>query len=563
MRKLLLFLILCPSAFAQYAASNATVTATITDSDGTVWANGRWSLRFNPSNQASIFRIGGLPLDPAVLAQSGTIDGSGDISIDVYKNTSIVPSPSTTNWSLSICPNATGGCGTYSFFLNSASVDLSGGITSVIPAPRFKAVAGTYGYNDTEAALNLANGAEYVNVTTPCLRFYSSGWICLGAAAPPTPTGILAFVASGTCPSGWTEDTALDGNYVLSTTHAHGDVGTTGGSSSYTPTGTVTASTFTGTPATLTGSVAAPTFTGVSATLTGSVAAPSFLGTLATLTGSVTAPAFTGSSANVSFGSISFAGSGGTTGATSGGTPAGTNTLGAFTEGVITWPVGVPAFNGSAGTVPAQIFTGTPFSSVINHTHTVTTTWNVQGGTSASTTGVHVMTSTATGGTARVPTTGDVISATTANPAGGVSSITPAGSNGTVSFTPTGTNAWPVGVPTIAAGSFTQPTFTGALLGTHTHSYTPAGTVTIGTSTVTATGTNSVPSLTMNSYTPVGTNSAPALTMNAYVPAGSLSVPALMMNSYTPVGTNSVPTFSGTPATLTPVFYKLIPCVKN
>jgi hypothetical protein len=80
-----------------------------------------------------------------------------------------------------------------------------------------------------------------------------------------------------------------------------------------------------------------------------------------------------------------------------------------------------------AGTNSAPTFTGTPFTSVINHTHAVTVTYNVQGNTTAATTGTHVMTSTATGGSARAPTSGDVVSATTANPSGGVSSITPAG----------------------------------------------------------------------------------------------------------------------------------------
>ena len=124
-----------------------------------------------------------------------------------------------------------------------------------------------------------------------------------------------------------------------------------------------------------------------------------------------------------------------------------------FTNPTIAWPGGVPTFSGSAGTVPAQTFTGTPFSSLINHTHTVSVTYNVQGGTTASTTGTHVMTSTATGGSARAPTSGDVVSATTANPSGGVSSITPAGTNSTSSFTPAGTVAWPAGVPTATGGS--------------------------------------------------------------------------------------------------------------
>jgi hypothetical protein len=38
------------------------------------------------------------------------------------------------------------------------------------------------------------------------------------------------------------------------------------------------------------------------------------------------------------------------------------------------------------------------------------------------------------------------------------------------------TISWPSPVPTIAGGTFTQPTFAGSALGTHTHTVTPTGT---------------------------------------------------------------------------------------
>jgi hypothetical protein len=186
-------------------------------------------------------------------------------------------------------------------------------------------------------------------------------------------------------------------------------------------------------------------------------------------------------------GTIAANGDVGATGGSNTVTPAGTNATAAFTPvgtvappvftgsaaavpaQAIAWPASVPTFVGNAGVVPSQTFTGTPFSSVINHTHTVTVTYNVQGGTAAATTGTHVMTSTATGGSARAPAAGDVVSATTANPGGGVASITPAGTNATVSFTPAGTVAWPAGVPTNGTVNFTPagtnaaPAFTGTV----------------------------------------------------------------------------------------------------
>jgi hypothetical protein len=204
-----------------------------------------------------------------------------------------------------------------------------------------------------------------------------------GMKAATIPSGMILFVDTGSCPAGWSE-LAGAGKYVILAASANNDAGTAGGSNSFTPTVASTSLTA--------AAQAVNSLTAAAQTLSGSTASES------THTHSVTS--------NVA--------------------------QNVFTNPAIAWPAAVPAF------------TGTPFSSVINHTHTVTTTWNVQGGTTASTTGTHVMTSTATGGSARVPTTGDVISETTANPAGGVASITPAGSN-----------AWPAGVPTATGGGVT------------------------------------------------------------------------------------------------------------
>lgn len=219
-----------------------------------------------------------------------------------------------------------------------------------------------------------------------------SAWVDNNLAYAGVPSGLTAMVVSGSCPSGYTQVTALDAAMPEGTLAAHGDVGGTGGANSITP-------------------------------------------TVASLTAA--AQTFTGNSTAV---------------------PAPT----------ISWPAGVPTFSGTAGTVPAQTFSGTPFSSVINHTHTITSTLTVQGGTTAATSGTHVMTSTATGGSARAVTAGDSIASSSANPSGGVASITPAGTNSTAAFTPAGTVAWPAGVPTNSSVNITPlgHTATSAVTGT-------------------------------------------------------------------------------------------------
>ncbi len=68
-------------------------------------------------------------------------------------------------------------------------------------------------------------------------------------------------------------------------------------SAAHTPTGSISAPTFTGVSASVAGSVTAPTFTGVAMTTwgtpTGSVSQPAFAGVSITPTGSVSAPTFT------------------------------------------------------------------------------------------------------------------------------------------------------------------------------------------------------------------------------------------------------------------------------
>lgn len=164
-----------------------------------------------------------------------------------------------------------------------------------------------------------------------------------------------------------------------------------------------------------------------------------------------------------------FTGSSATTSSNSAGTPAGTNGTVTGPAQVISWPAGVPTISGT---------TINSFSSVINHTHTITETALVQGGTTAATTGTHIMTSVATGGSARAPASGDSFTSTSANPAGGVASITP-------TINAPGAIAWPAGVPTNATSTIPAETFTGSALAGHTHTLTATGTN--GTSAVTGT----------------------------------------------------------------------------
>lgn len=317
-----------------------------------------------------------------------------------------------------------------------------------------------------------------------------------GQMSSALPSGLITLVISGTCAAGWTEVSALSGKTLIGTVAANGDVGTTGGSDTITPAGTNSA----------------PSFTGSSAA-TSAVSG-------GTPAGTVAAPTFTGTS--------------GSTSSDSAGTPAGSNSAPALTMNSYTpsGTVAAPVFTGTAGTVPAQTFTGTSSTAIVNHTHNLVSTSftpQVQGGTTASTTGTHIMTSTAVGGSLR--SAGEVtVAATpaTGNPAsGGVASYTPAGTNGTASFTPTGTIAAPAftGNGATLTGSVASPTFTGSALGSHSHTLTPAG-----------------------------TNSSPLFTGSAL---------GTHQHTLTATGTVSAPVFSGTSTDNRSAFIKVIFCSKD
>lgn len=239
------------------------------------------------------------------------------------------------------------------------------------------------------------------------------------AAGPALQATNFLFLAAGTCPAGWVQDTSFDGKFLRVTVAANGNVGATGGSATLTATGSNSAPVFTGSSAssssdsagTPTGTVAAPTFTGSSANTSSNSAG--------TPAGTNTAPAFTGSSANTSL--------------VSGGTPAGTVAAPTLTMNSYT-PAGTNASTTATplGTVAwptaAPIVTTAPITQMVQHTHTTTATLTVQGGTTASVSGTHVMTSTATGGSARAVTSGDSIAASTANPTSSVPSFVTANS---------------------------------------------------------------------------------------------------------------------------------------
>lgn len=376
--------------------------------------------------------------------------------------------------------------------------------------------------------LNLSNGDFY---TCP-----AGSWVLVGSSGGGgVPSGSLILITSGSCASGYAEAMDLNGVTVIGTVAANMDVGTTGGSDTIVASGTNSIPAFTG---------ASDTTSGVSAgTPSGTNSAPAFTGSVGTVPAETISypanvPAFTGSSGTVPAETIS-----GSTAAeashTHSVTAAGTNASGAFAEGAISWPAGVPTFSGNNLASHTHTYTDVP-----NHVHVQ----NINSGTTGGLNGYGVDTST---------NTSSATGYSTANPTGGVATGTTAGPS--ITLTPAGTIAWPAGVPTIAAGVFTQPTFTGSPVtsgagSSHLHA---VGTLANGTVSFTPAGTIAWP---MNpptnstvSFTPAGTVAAPMFTGDAL---------GTHTHTVTPTGTVSAPIFTGNSADNRSAFIKAIFCRK-
>lgn len=134
-------------------------------------------------------------------------------------------------------------------------------------------------------------------------------------------------MASGTCPAGYDESVALNGKALVGTLAANGNVGTTGGSDTITPTGSNSTSTVT--PL---GTVAWP------------AGVPTYTGSLNTL--AVTAHTVVATKQGAAAGNV---------------VTTATHTVTGVPGGTVAWPAGVPTMTGQSSTVAAQTFTGVQF----------------------------------------------------------------------------------------------------------------------------------------------------------------------------------------------------------
>lgn len=166
-------------------AQVTAVSATVTDSDGQAWNNGKWSVTFVPNpNYPNInsYNINGVQLNSSTynsyLSQSGVLNGSAAFSVNLLDNNLIAPTGTT--WRFTITPNASVPATVYpNVAVSTASMSLTSFLSSNATPIRFPAGGyGSYGYADTEISINPLPGGFYWRVTDSVQRLWTgSAWV--------------------------------------------------------------------------------------------------------------------------------------------------------------------------------------------------------------------------------------------------------------------------------------------------------------------------------------------------------------------------------------------------
>jgi formylmethanofuran dehydrogenase subunit D len=196
MKKLIFILALIGSS------AMAQQTATLTDSDSSIWVSAKWSATLLSPNGPPT--ISGIPLTQAQQFAQGITNGSGALSTTLTPNNTI--DQANTSWQFTIQPNASFTPSIISVTVTSTSQNLTTVLDAGLIAPRFPASATAFGYADIEIT-SAQLGSQYYNTTTPTLRQFSlAGWTSVagdggGGVASVNATGNAVVSATVTNPT--------------------------------------------------------------------------------------------------------------------------------------------------------------------------------------------------------------------------------------------------------------------------------------------------------------------------------------------------------------------------
>jgi hypothetical protein len=184
-------------------ASNTTVTATVTDTDGQAWFGGTFTAVLTTTGgltgSQQVPTVGGVAVPATV---TGILDSSGVLTASLTDTSSLDQTGGF--WTITVCPQTS----TSPFTPNScfqakpkivgASVSLTGNF-STVPAPRFPSGAMAFGYQDAEVITPASPGATYYNLTSGLRVWNGRAWasVASGGGTIPSTTNLIAGNGSG------------------------------------------------------------------------------------------------------------------------------------------------------------------------------------------------------------------------------------------------------------------------------------------------------------------------------------------------------------------------------
>lgn len=196
MRRLWLILFLFPAiAMAQ---STTVSTTGVVDTDGFTWASGTYSIQFYPSPSwpsINSYTWQGAPLTGHTLF-NGPLNGSGAFSQSIPSNSAI--SPSGSQWTFTICPNATSGCFATNISVNGSTLNVTAQLNASAKGPRFPSNPHAFGYDPVEVTPIPQPGAVFFNNTTgQAEQWNGTIWAPLtGGAGNPAPPSFAVQLAN-------------------------------------------------------------------------------------------------------------------------------------------------------------------------------------------------------------------------------------------------------------------------------------------------------------------------------------------------------------------------------
>lgn len=177
-----LFIILFLTSFSY--AQSTTVTATVVDSSGQIWANGAFRIDLVNYQGAPIWSGGPLTLHYNI----APLDAGGTFTVSIPDNNFITPVG--TMWQFTICPNATAPCGIITTAVNGPLVNISSIVTQFIIPPNpnpFPVLPKAYSDAEVKVTAYTPNSQAtlYYDVTLNCIKFFDGvSWTCVGSSGP-------------------------------------------------------------------------------------------------------------------------------------------------------------------------------------------------------------------------------------------------------------------------------------------------------------------------------------------------------------------------------------------